>query len=156
MRFCQKDTDLIVVLHDLLHYSCICSNRSLIMSFVVLRRGRKPGKRLAKGSIEYIRDKSLRKKEQNKTAATRYRQKKKMEVAITLETEAQLQEKHDNLQKSKDDLHRQILMVKQLLREVINAKKASSLPILKGSSTTSTVVRSSIPVSRVVGRNRRK
>lgn len=119
------------------------------------RRGRKPGKRLSKGSVEYIRDKSLRKKEQNKTAATRYRHKKKMEVAVTLETESQLQDKHDDLQKSKDDLHRQIIMVKQLLREVINAKKASSLPVLKGSNT-STVVSGTIPVSRVVGRNRRK
>jgi len=121
------------------------------------RRGRKPGKRFAKGSLEYIRDKSLRKKEQNKTAATRYRQKKKMEVAVTLDTEAELQEKHDDLTKAKDDLQRQILMVKQLLREVINAKKAS-FPMLKAQSPAPAVAggRGNITVSRVVGRNRRK
>jgi cyclic AMP-dependent transcription factor ATF-4 len=120
------------------------------------RRGRKPTKRLAKGSLDYIRDKGLRKKEQNKTAATRYRQKKKMEVAVTLETEAQLQEKHDDLEKKKDDLQKQILMVKQLLREVMNAKKAPSLPVFRGTSSSTVVSAASIPVSRVVGRNRRK
>jgi hypothetical protein len=118
-------------------------------------RGRKPGKRLAKGSLEYIRDKSLRKKEQNKTAATRYRQKKKMEVAVTLETESELQERHDNLEKTKDDLHRQILMVKQLLREVINAKKLSS-PIFKRENPVVVGGSGTVPVSRAVGRNRRK
>jgi hypothetical protein len=110
---------------------------------------------LAKGSLEYIRDKSLRKKEQNKTAATRYRQKKKMEVAVTLETESELQERHDNLEKTKDDLHRQILMVKQLLREVINAKKLSS-PIFKRENPVVVGGSGTVPVSRAVGRNRRK
>jgi len=84
------------------------------------RRGRKPGK---KGSLTNIKDKGLRKKEQNKTAATRYRQKKKMEFSIILESEAELQGEHDDLLKKKDNLHREILMVKQLLRDVLQAKK---------------------------------
>jgi len=85
------------------------------------RRGRKP----AKFGLAKAMDKVQRKKEQNKTAATRYRHKKKMEVAVTLSVEAQEQEKNDKLSKTKEDIQRQILMVKQLLREVVSAKKSA-------------------------------
>jgi len=109
------------------------------------RRGRKPGKKLAKGSPAYVRDKALRKKEQNKTAATRYRQKKKMEFSVILGTEEELQKENDELEKKKDNLQREILMVKQLLRDVLQAKKpvlAKKAPIVQGGN--------------VIGRNRRK
>lgn len=114
------------------------------------RRGRKPGKKLAKGSPAYIRDKTLRKKEQNKTAATRYRQKKKMEFSIILGAEEELQKENDELEKKKDNLQREILMVKQLLRDVLQAKKPvlakkQVAPIIHGGSSTTSV-----------GRNRRK
>lgn len=113
------------------------------------RRGRKPGKKLAKGSLEYIKDKSLRKKEQNKTAATRYRQKKKMEVAVILDSEAELQKQNDDLVKAKDDIWKQVLMVRQLLREVIQARKpVTGKPIMVKGSV--------IPVSKNVVKNRRK
>jgi len=85
------------------------------------RRGRKPGSN--KKSMAYLSDKALRKKEQNKTAATRYRQKKKLETNSTLKSEHILQSEHDDMSKQKEDLQRQILMIKQLLREVVNAKK---------------------------------
>jgi len=104
------------------------------------RRGRKPGKKLVKGSSAYIKDKGLRKKEQNKTAATRYRQKKKMEFSIILDTEAELQQQHDDLTKKTEDLNREILMVKQLLREVINARKPKGSP-RKLVASTSNVLR---------------
>jgi len=116
------------------------------------RRGRKPGKKLAKGSPAYVRDKTLRKKEQNKTAATRYRQKKKMEFSIILGTEDELQKENDELEKKKDNLQREILMVKQLLRDVLQAKKPvlakqPATPIRLGGSSTS---------NNLIGRNRRK
>jgi len=84
------------------------------------RRGRKPGpsRKLPK------KDKALRKKEQNKTAAVRYRQKKKVEFASVQETEKELQDKRDDLQKQKESLRREILMVKQLLRDIIRAKQS--------------------------------
>lgn len=90
------------------------------------RRGRKPTKKVAKGSSAYVKDKVIRKKEQNKTAATRYRQKKKLEFSVILESEAELQQEHDNLEKKKDDLQREILMVKQLLRDVIQSRKPAA------------------------------
>lgn len=109
------------------------------------RRGRKPAKKTAKA---LIKDKAQRKKEQNKSAATRYRQKKKMEFAIVVETEAELQEKHDALEQKKEDLAKQILMVKQLLRDVLQAKKPAmpAKPIVIGS----------VPLPTTIGRNRRK
>jgi len=112
------------------------------------RRGRKPGKKLAKGSLAYVKDKSLRKKEQNKTAATRYRQKKKAEFSTVLGTEAELQIVHDDLEKKRDNLNREILMVKQLLRDVIQAKKPVIVTANKGKSIVLGSVSS--------GRNRRK
>jgi hypothetical protein len=90
------------------------------------RRGRKPTKKVTKGSSGYVKDKIIRKKEQNKTAATRYRQKKKLEFSVILESEAELQQEHDNLEKKKDDLQREILMVKQLLRDVIQSRKPAT------------------------------
>lgn len=119
------------------------------------RRGRKPGKKLAKGSIEYIKDKSIRKKEQNKTAATRYRQKKKMEVAVILDSESELQIQHDELVKSKDDIWKQVLMVRQLLREVIQARKPKPSTPIQGKPIS--VRGGAIPVpTKIVGKNRRK
>jgi len=83
------------------------------------RRGRKPG---PSGKLPK-KDKALRKKEQNKSAAVRYRQKKKVEFASIQETEKELQDKRDDFQKQKESLGREILMVKQLLRDIIKAKQ---------------------------------
>jgi len=70
-------------------------------------------------------DKKIRKKEQNKTAATRYRQKKKMELVVTSEVEKVMQQENDVLQTQANDLAKQISIVKQLVRDIMNAKKAS-------------------------------
>jgi len=71
-------------------------------------------------------EKVIRKKEQNKTAALRYRIKKKQEVECTLEQENELQVVNDKLVKEKEELSKQVLMVKQLLRDVFQARKLSS------------------------------
>jgi len=68
-------------------------------------------------------EKIIRKKEQNKTAALRYRMKKKMEVEVTLEREAELQADHEVLVKQKDELFKEIQMVKQLLKAVFSNRK---------------------------------
>jgi cyclic AMP-dependent transcription factor ATF-4 len=75
-------------------------------------------------------EKIIRKKEQNKTAALRYRMKKKVEVEVTLEREAELQADHDNLMKEKNELAKEIQMVKQLLKAVFSNRK-SKLQTLK-------------------------
>lgn len=64
----------------------------------------------------------MRKKEQNKTAATRYRQKKKMEAALSASRMQELELEKNNLEKQEEDLRRQIKMVKQLLREIVSKK----------------------------------
>jgi len=67
-------------------------------------------------------DKKSRKKEQNKNAATRYRQKKKAEIEIVLEEERELQEKNDKLQVKHADIKREIKYLKSLMRELYSAK----------------------------------
>lgn len=73
-----------------------------------------------------------------------------MEFAIVVETEAELQEQHDALEKKKEDLAKEIQMVKQLLRDVLQAKKPAPAksPIVIG--------RVGVPTSTTIGRNRRK
>jgi cyclic AMP-dependent transcription factor ATF-4 len=109
---------------------------------------------LAKGSVK---DKGLRKKEQNKTAATRYRQKKKIEFSLILETEAELQQEHDDLEKKRDNLDREIKMVKQLLRDVIQSKKPTS----NNNKAKKSIILESVGLTvststNLIGRNRRK
>jgi len=67
-------------------------------------------------------DKKFRKKEQNKNAATRYRQKKKAEIEIVLEEERELQEKHEKLRVNHADLQREIKYLKGLMRDLYRAK----------------------------------
>jgi cyclic AMP-dependent transcription factor ATF-4 len=84
------------------------------------RRGRKPVK---KDGLNYVKDKALRKKEQNKTAATRYRQKKKQELAVTLAEEEELQTVHDDLEKEKEKVGSELRMIRSLLRDMLQARK---------------------------------
>lgn len=69
-----------------------------------------------------IEDKKSRKKEQNKNAATRYRQKKKAEIEEILIVERQLKEKNDELKSKSADIGREIRYLKSLMREVCKAK----------------------------------
>lgn len=79
---------------------------------------RKPRKKTLKAD-----DRRLRKKEQNKTAATRYRIKKKAELDILLEEEANLEERNRCLQKHHDELANEVRYLKKLMREVIIGKR---------------------------------
>jgi len=68
-------------------------------------------------------DKAERKKEQNKTAATRYREKKKLQAAIISVQEDELEKVNDQLTAQRDDLQRQVRMCKELLRAVMTDRK---------------------------------
>lgn len=85
------------------------------------KRGKSSGGR--RRGVNGIADKSLRKKEQNKTAATRYRLKKKLESVVVSEVEQTMQKENEGLQAQTNDLGRQISIVKQLLRDIMDAKK---------------------------------
>ncbi|KAL1450453.1 hypothetical protein WDU94_002819 [Cyamophila willieti] len=62
-------------------------------------------------------DKKLRKKEQNKNAATRYRIKKKQEVEVILGEEKGLEDKNADLVKQVEDLQREISFMKKFMRD---------------------------------------
>jgi hypothetical protein len=87
------------------------------------RRGRKPSSVINGKPWVHVKDKALRKKEQNKTAATRYRQKKKVEAEVSMHQEQELAVVFDKLLKQKEDLAKEISMVKSLLRAIFSAKK---------------------------------
>lgn len=67
-------------------------------------------------------DRRSRKKEQNKNAATRYRQKKKAEVEVLLGEEQQLRARHGELDSKCADLQREIRYLKSLMRDLFKAK----------------------------------
>lgn len=67
-------------------------------------------------------DKKSRKKEQNKNAATRYRQKKKQEVEVILDEERILADKNKILFSDYKDKKREVNYLKGLLREIFKAK----------------------------------
>uniref|UniRef100_A0A182M6H5 BZIP domain-containing protein n=1 Tax=Anopheles culicifacies TaxID=139723 RepID=A0A182M6H5_9DIPT len=69
-----------------------------------------------------IEDKKSRKKEQNKNAATRYRQKKKAEIEEILVVEEQLRAENEKLRKESKDLGRDIRCIKNLLRDFLKSK----------------------------------
>lgn len=67
-------------------------------------------------------DRQSRKKEQNKTAANRYRMKKKAEIEILLDEERELIKRNDTLQSQYDEVGREVRYIKNLLRELFKAK----------------------------------
>lgn len=67
-------------------------------------------------------DRRSRKKEQNKNAATRYRQKKKAEVEVLLSEESELRARHGELGNKCADLQREIRYLKGLMRDLFKAK----------------------------------
>ncbi|KAK0083166.1 hypothetical protein PV325_009224 [Microctonus aethiopoides] len=69
-----------------------------------------------------IEDKKVRKKEQNKNAATRYRQKKKMEITEIIGEEQELIDYNDKLHSQVKDLKREIGYLKGLMRDLFKAK----------------------------------
>ncbi|KAI5645459.1 bZIP transcription factor domain-containing protein [Phthorimaea operculella] len=67
-------------------------------------------------------DRRSRKKEQNKNAATRYRQKKKAEIEVLLSEESALRARHTELGEKCSDLQREIRYLKGLMRDLFKAK----------------------------------
>lgn len=69
-----------------------------------------------------VDDRRSRKKEQNKNAATRYRQKKKAEIEVLLTEEQNLRQRHSELGDKCSDLQREIRYLKGLMRDLLKAK----------------------------------
>lgn len=69
-----------------------------------------------------VEDKKVRKKEQNKNAATRYRQKKKQEIKEILGEERELADHNEKLKDQVKDLQREIGYLKGLMRDLFRAK----------------------------------
>lgn len=69
-----------------------------------------------------VDDRRSRKKEQNKNAATRYRQKKKAEIEVLLNEEQNLRKRHTELGDKCSDLQREIRYIKGLMRDLLKAK----------------------------------
>lgn len=79
-------------------------------------------KRKPRQNRRSLEDRQSRKKEQNKSAANRYRQKKKAEIEILQDEERVLQKQNDKLQAQYDDISREVKYIKSLLRDVFKAK----------------------------------
>lgn len=69
-----------------------------------------------------VEDKKVRKKEQNKNAATRYRQKKKQEIKEIQGEERELAEHNEKLKEKMKSLQQEIGYLKGFMREVFKAK----------------------------------
>ncbi|XP_012538637.1 activating transcription factor of chaperone isoform X2 [Monomorium pharaonis] len=69
-----------------------------------------------------LEDKKVRKKEQNKNAATRYRQKKKQEIKEIQGEERELAEHNESLKEKVKNLQQEIGYLKGLMRDVFKAK----------------------------------
>ncbi|CAI5785990.1 cyclic AMP-dependent transcription factor ATF-4 [Podarcis lilfordi] len=67
-------------------------------------------------------DKKLKKMEQNKTAATRYRQKKRLEQEALSGECRELEQKNETLREKADSLSKEIQYLKDLIEEVRKAK----------------------------------
>ncbi|XP_065225781.1 activating transcription factor of chaperone isoform X2 [Planococcus citri] len=67
-------------------------------------------------------DRKIRKKEQNKNAATRYRMKKKAEVEEVRNEEKQLEDRNKELKDKLEDINREVKYLKSLMRDVYRKK----------------------------------
>lgn len=73
-------------------------------------------------SRQTVEEKKLRKKEQNKNAATRYRIKKKQEVEESKFEEQRLADYNRELRSKLDDISREVKCLKSLMRDVYRKK----------------------------------
>lgn len=67
-------------------------------------------------------EKKYRKKEQNKNAATRYRQKKKVEIEVILDEEKVLADQNRKLMSAYKETRREVKYLKSLLRDLFKAR----------------------------------
>ncbi|KAL7723586.1 hypothetical protein ACLKA6_007564 [Drosophila palustris] len=70
-----------------------------------------------------VEDRKIRKKEQNKNAATRYRQKKKIEMEHVLGEEQQLIQANDELRRTLAERRNESKYLRQLIREFYQGRK---------------------------------
>lgn len=67
-------------------------------------------------------DRQSRKKEQNKTAANRYRMKKKAEIEILLDEKTDLMKHNEALRTKYENVAREVRYIRNLLRDLYKAK----------------------------------
>lgn len=79
-------------------------------------------KKRSRGYGRNPEEKKYRKKEQNKNAATRYRQKKKVEIEVILTEEQKLAEKNRRLMGIYKETHREVKYLKSLLHDLFKAR----------------------------------
>lgn len=79
-------------------------------------------KRKPRSSRRSHEDRSIRKKEQNKNAANRYRMKKKAEIEILCDEERDLLKHNESLKTRLADVSREVKCMKNLLRELFREK----------------------------------
>uniref|UniRef100_A0A8C6DNE3 Cyclic AMP-dependent transcription factor ATF-4 n=1 Tax=Moschus moschiferus TaxID=68415 RepID=A0A8C6DNE3_MOSMO len=83
-----------------------------------------PGKRMVAAKVKGEKlDKKLKKMEQNKTAATRYRQKKRAEQEALNGECKELEKKNEALKEKADSLAKEIQYLKDLIEEVCKARE---------------------------------
>ncbi|KAM4534619.1 activating transcription factor 4b [Fundulus diaphanus] len=82
---------------------------------------------MGRSTLKAPRDKKKKKMEQNKTAATRYRQKKRAEQDALLVEHAQLERKNMELTEKAESMAREIEYLKELMEEVRQAKLRKGL-----------------------------
>ncbi|KAH8273776.1 hypothetical protein KR044_000264 [Drosophila immigrans] len=70
-----------------------------------------------------VEDRKIRKKEQNKNAATRYRQKKKIEMEHVLGEEQELVQANDELRRTLSERRNESRYLRQLIREFYEGRK---------------------------------
>ncbi|XP_030561213.1 uncharacterized protein LOC115762977 isoform X1 [Drosophila novamexicana] len=70
-----------------------------------------------------VEDRKIRKKEQNKNAATRYRQKKKMEMEHVLGEEQELMQANEALRRTLSERQHESRYLRQLIREFYRERK---------------------------------
>ncbi|XP_016964035.1 activating transcription factor of chaperone isoform X1 [Drosophila biarmipes] len=70
-----------------------------------------------------VEDRKIRKKEQNKNAATRYRQKKKLEMESVLGEEHVLSQENEELRRTLQERRNEMRYLRQLIREFYQERK---------------------------------
>lgn len=83
-------------------------------------------KEASEDALGKVKDRKLRKKQQNKDAATRYRQKKKFEQDIINDEVAQLEGRNNELKDKVDHMSKEIAYLKSLLTDVYKARTKTS------------------------------
>ncbi|XP_069317737.1 cyclic AMP-dependent transcription factor ATF-4-like [Eulemur rufifrons] len=89
----------------------------------------RPGEKMAVGKVKGEKlDKKLKKMEQNKTEATRYRQKKRAEQEALAGECKELEKKNESLKEKADALAKEIQYLKDLIEEVRKARGKKESP----------------------------